>query len=211
MKKIFSYAIVLALCFNLCACACNAPQEKTALNWDAIQEELQISSEILTKQLTNFAFYSGDILGSSAYPLEDRQVHLFVLSTVMFMQEEEYLYHDFVTMDDEGRYHFPKEKIQQMTVEVFDIPDYEFGEDTYVSETGEYVFWSGFGWGNTPVCRNTEIQIDREKAEVNVSYELYGNVYYENPYKIGDFRTRYSVMTRPDSTFFLRYLDTVSL
>ena len=59
--------------------------------------------------------------------------------------------------------------------------------------------------------RNTEIQIDREKAEVSVSYELYGNVYYENPYKIGDFRTRYSVMTRPDSTFFLRYLDTVSL
>ena len=111
MKKIFSYAIVLALCFSLCACTGNAPQGKTALDWDAIQEELQISSEILTAQLTNFAFYSGDILGSSAYPLEDRQIHLFVLSTVMFMQEEEYLYHDFVTMDDEGCYHFPKEKI----------------------------------------------------------------------------------------------------
>ena len=72
MKKIFSYAIVLALCFSLCACTGNAPQGKTALDWDAIQEELQISSEILTAQLTNFAFFSGDILGSSAYPLEDR-------------------------------------------------------------------------------------------------------------------------------------------
>ena len=72
--------------------------------------------------------------------MEDRQVHLFILSTVMFMEEEKYLYHDFVTMDDEGCYHFPKEKIQQMAEEVFDIPDYEFGEDTYVPETGEYVF-----------------------------------------------------------------------
>lgn len=114
-------------------------------------------------------------------------------------------------MDDEGCYHFPKEKIQQMAEEVFDIPDYEFGEDTYVPETGEYVFWSGFGWGNTPVCRNTEVQIDRERSEVSVSYELHGNVYYENPYKIGDFRTRFSVMTQPDGSFFLHYLDTVSL
>ena len=196
---------------RFCACVGNAPQGKSALDWDAMQEELQASSEVLTAQLTNFAFYSGDILGSSAYPLEDRQIHLFILSTVMFMEEEKYLYHDFVTMDDEGCYHFPKEKIQQMAEEVFDIPDYEFGEDTYVPETGEYVFWSGFGWGNTPVCRNTEVQIDREKSEVSVSYELHGNVYYENPYKIGDFRTRFSVMTRPDGSFFLHYLDTVSL
>lgn len=176
MKKMLSLAIALALCFSLCACVGNAPQGKSALDWDAMQEELQASSEVLTAQLTNFAFYSGDILGSSAYPLEDRQVHLFILSTVMFMEEEKYLYHDFVTMDDEGCYHFPKGKIQQMAEEVFDIPDYEFGEDTYVPETGEYVFWSGFGWGNTPVCRNTEVQIDREKSEVSVSYELHGNV-----------------------------------
>ena len=211
MKKMLSLAIALALCFSLCACVGNAPQGKSALDWDAMQEELQASSEVLTAQLTNFAFYSGDILGSSAYPLEDRQIHLFILSTVMFMEEEKYLYHDFVTMDDEGCYHFPKEKIQQMAEEVFDIPDYEFGDDTYVPETGEYVFWSGFGWGNTPECRNTEVQIDREKSEVSVSYELHGNVYYENPYKIGDFRTRFSVMTRPDGSFFLHYLDTVSL
>ena len=51
------------------------------------------------------------------------------------------------------------------------------------------------------MCRNTEVQIDREKSEVSVSYELHGNVYYENPYKIGDFRTRFSVMTRPDGSF----------
>lgn len=114
MKKMLSLAIALALCFSLCACVGNAPQGKSALDWDAMQEELQASSEVLTAQLTNFAFYSGDILGSSAYPLEDRQIHLFILSTVMFMEEEKYLYHDFVTMDDEGCYHFPKEKIQQM-------------------------------------------------------------------------------------------------
>ena len=29
-----------------------------------MQEELQASSEVLTAQLTNFAFYSGDILGA---------------------------------------------------------------------------------------------------------------------------------------------------
>lgn len=121
MKKMLSLAIALALCFSLCACVGNAPQGKSALDWDAMQEELQASSEVLTAQLTNFAFYSGDILGSSAYPLEDRQIHLFILSTVMFMEEEKYLYHDFVTMDDEGCYHFPKEKIQQMAEEVFDI------------------------------------------------------------------------------------------
>ena len=109
MKKMLSLAIALALCFSLCACVGNAPQGKSALDWDAMQEELQASSEVLTAQLTNFAFYSGDILGSSAYPLEDRQIHLFILSTVMFMEEEKYLYHDFVTMDDEGCYHFPKE------------------------------------------------------------------------------------------------------
>ena len=101
MKKMLSLAIALALCFSLCACVGNAPQGKSALDWDTMQEELQASSEVLTAQLTNFAFYSGDILGSSAYPLEDRQVHLFILSTVMFMEEEKYLYHDFVTMDDE--------------------------------------------------------------------------------------------------------------
>lgn len=82
MKKIFSPAIILALCFSLCACASSAPQGKVALDWDAMQEELQTSSEVLTAQLTNFAFYSGDILGSSAYPLEDRQVHLFKYGNV---------------------------------------------------------------------------------------------------------------------------------
>ena len=175
-----------------------------------MQEELQASSEVLTAQLTNFAFYSGDILGSSAYPLEDRRIHLFILSTVMFMEEEKYLYHDFVTMDDEGVTTFQKKKIQQMAEEVFDIPDYEFGEDTYVPETGEYVFWSGFGWGNTRSAGTRRFKLIGEKSEVSVGYELHGNVYYENPYKIGDFRTRFSVMTRPDGSFFLHYLDTVS-
>ena len=83
MKKMLSLAIALALCFSLCACVGNAPQGKSALDWDAMQEELQASSEVLTAQLTNFAFYSGDILGSSAYPLEDRQIHLFILSNIV--------------------------------------------------------------------------------------------------------------------------------
>ena len=56
MKKMLSLAIALALCFSLCACVGNAPQGKSALDWDAMQEELQASSEVLTAQLTNFAF-----------------------------------------------------------------------------------------------------------------------------------------------------------
>ena len=59
MKKMLSLAIALALCFSLCACGGNAPQGKSALDWDAMLEELQASSEVLTAQLTNFAFYSG--------------------------------------------------------------------------------------------------------------------------------------------------------
>ena len=58
MKKMLSLAIALALCFSLCACVGNTPQGKSALDWDAMQEELQASSEVLTAQLTNFAFYS---------------------------------------------------------------------------------------------------------------------------------------------------------
>ena len=41
MKKMLSLAIALALCFSLCACVGNAPQGKSALDWDAMQEELQ--------------------------------------------------------------------------------------------------------------------------------------------------------------------------
>ena len=67
IKKKLSLAIALALCFSLCACVGNAPQGKSALDWDAMQEELQASSEVLTAQLTNFAFYSGDILGRSIF------------------------------------------------------------------------------------------------------------------------------------------------
>ena len=44
-----SLAIALALCFSLCACVGNAPQGKSALDWDAMQEELQASSEVLDR------------------------------------------------------------------------------------------------------------------------------------------------------------------
>lgn len=133
----------------------------------------------------------------------------------MFIDNEEYRYHSFITVDDEGYIHFPKDKVNQISAEVFDVQDCKFGESVgteYDPTSGDYLIMSGFGIGNGLWCKNMSVQIDQVNAEVTVGFDLCK----ESPFddgedeKVGAYKTRFFIIKQPDNTYFLRYIETVA-
>ena len=179
-------------------------------------EEITTTAEVLTKQLTCFAFDANDTLGSSGYPIDNDRIYRFIVSTVMFIDNEEYRYRSFITVDEEEGYiHYPKDKVDQISAEVFDVQDCKFGESVgtkYDPTSGDYLIMSGFGIGNVLRCKNMSVQIDQVNAEVTVDFDLYK----ESPFddredeKVAAYKTRFSIFKQPDNTYFLRYIETIA-
>lgn len=132
----------------------------------------------------------------------------------MFIDNEEYRYRSFITVDEEEGYiHYPKDKVDQISAEVFDVQDCKFGESVgtkYDSTSGDYLIMSGFGIGNGLWCENMSVQIDQVNAEVTVNFDLYGENQHEEDEKVGTYKTRFSIFKQPDNTYFLRYIETIA-
>lgn len=179
-------------------------------------EEITTTAEVLTKQLICFTFDANDTLGSSGYPIDNDRIYHFIVSTVMFIDNEEYRYRSFITVDEEEGYiHFPKDKVNQISAEVFGVQDCKFGESVgtkYDPTSGDYLIMSGFGIGNVLRCKNMSVQIDHVNAEVTVDFDLYK----ESPFddgedeKVAAYKTMFSIFKQPDNTYFLRYIETIA-
>ena len=48
-------------------------------------EEITTTAEVLTQQLTCFAFDANDTLGSSGYPIDNNRIYRFIVSTVSLL------------------------------------------------------------------------------------------------------------------------------
>ncbi len=108
MKITHKLLLVFACLVLLTFCGCAQTHDES----DAFPvEEITTTAEVLTQQLTCFTFDANDTLGSSDYPIGNDRIYHFIVSTVMFIDNEEYRYHSFITVDDEGYIHFPKDKV----------------------------------------------------------------------------------------------------
>lgn len=212
MKTMHKLCLVLACLVLLAFSGCTQTHDES----DAFPvEEITTTAEVLTQQLTCFAFDANDTLGSSGYPIDNDRIYRFIVSTVMFIDNKEYRYHSFITVDEEEGYiHYPKDKVDQISAEVFDVQDCKFGESVgtkYDPTSGDYLIMSGFGIGNGLWCENMSVQIDQVNAEVTVDFDLYK----ESPFddgedeKVGTYKTRFSIFKQPDNTYFLRYIETI--
>lgn len=210
MKITHKLLLVFACLVLLTFCGCAQTHDES----DAFPvEEITTTAEVLTQQLTCFTFDANDTLGSSDYPIGNDRIYHFIVSTVMFIDNEEYRYHSFITVDDEGYIHFPKDKVDQISAEVFDVQDCKFGESVgtkYDPTSGDYLIMSGFGIGNGLWCENMSVQIDQVNAEVTVNFDLYGENQHEEDEKVGTYKTRFSIFKQPDNTYFLRYIETIA-
>mgnify|MGYP000238125290 CR=1 FL=1 len=81
MKTRYKLLLVLACLALLAFSGCTQTHDEP--NAFAV-EEVTATAEVLTKQLTCFAFDANDTLGSSGYPIDNDRIYRFIVSTVMF-------------------------------------------------------------------------------------------------------------------------------
>ena len=175
-------------------------------NEKSIYEKLLKSSEILTQQMVCTIFQSANVSESSRYPFDNAELDRFIVATVLFMDEEQYIYHNFFSMDDQGYYHFPKEKCEKILKEVFEIENWKFMDETgmiFDSELNEYTIMSGFGIWNGMECKSVESQISSSGLEIVVYYELYNRSQFLNKME-----TRFLIQKETDNNVSLKYIET---
>ena len=81
MKTMHKLYLVFACLALLAFSGCTQTHDES----DAFPvEEITTTAEVLTQQLTCFAFDANDTLGSSGYPIDNDRIYRFIVSTVMF-------------------------------------------------------------------------------------------------------------------------------
>ncbi len=83
--------------------------------------EAKQQAELLTAHLVVDAIYD---FNDGKKSFSNREINNFVLTTVRYFDDSQYLYHDFINKTEDGLYLFSVNKVQQIVHEVFGMDDW---------------------------------------------------------------------------------------
>lgn len=135
--------------------------------------EAKQQAELLTAHLVVDAIYN---FNDGKKSFSNREINNFVLTTVRYLDDSQYLYHDFVNKTEDGLYLFSVNKVQQIVHEVFGMDDWVLdagGADLRFNEDKQqYVTGLEFGIGRINSYQNLTSEIRKDTATIDTSFLL---------------------------------------
>ncbi|MBS4786002.1 MAG: hypothetical protein KH009_07820 [Clostridiales bacterium] len=230
INLLIAAGIAVCLCFSACTNGANpsgaeGPYRSTAGNLAGMEQdsppsangldptdsmaELEENAKLLTEQIVLSVFSVSNLYETMTTPPEDLALDRFALSTLLYLDHDQYRYREVFVSGGDGYYHIPKEKLQWEISEVFGIEDWAFTDQSgviYNEQSKTYSILSGFGIGNGLECKNLTVSIDTENNRALVQYDLYTSSEFPDSKLIGPCTTSFSIRADENGGQYLRYI-----